>query len=689
MTIKAGTGSTKHSVGSAIALDVAIVDGSGNQVTSFGGAGGTSNADRDSFTAGSTQGTPAMGVYESSPTAVADGKVGVVGITAARELKVSVTSGATNTQYTEGDTDSSITGTAAMWEDSADTLRAVSVGKPLPVQLQLTTTAVDANSGTKGAGTIRVVLATDQPALTNKLLVTPDLPSGASTAAKQDTGNTSLASIDGKITAVNTGAVVVSSSALPTGAATAAKQPALGTAGTASTDVLTVQGIASGTPLIISAPSGALASGSVASGAVASGAVASGAFASGSIASGAVASGAIASGALAAGSIAVGAITKGATSIAAAEDDASAGNDYGVKVLAIQSATPADTAGSDLDYAMLQMSGGRVWVDASGKTLTASATLQTQTDTTMIGGVNVKEINAVTPLMGTGNTGTGSLRVTIATDQAQLTNKLLVTPDLPSGASTAAKQPALGTAGTASADVISVQGVASMTPLLVTPAANSAVNVAQINGVTPLMGNGASGTGALRVTIADNSTGILAAVTNVATIGTSVTPGTAAGNLGKAEDAAHSSGDTGVFSLGVSNENQTAFGAASGDYSPQATNRYGHRYVTGPIPSHASSNGTPIAATTTTVISAPSAGNHLRVVRYYFSNGGATASWVGIRDGASGTKYYMTYMVQGSVASLDLNMSGPLDLTTATRLDIYMSAAGSVEYTIDYLTVAD
>lgn len=48
------------------------------------------------------------------------------------------------------------------------------------------------------------------------------------TPAKQDTGNVSLASIDGKITAVNTGAVVVSSSALPSGAATAAKQLADG-----------------------------------------------------------------------------------------------------------------------------------------------------------------------------------------------------------------------------------------------------------------------------------------------------------------------------------------------------------------------------------------------------------------------------------------------------------------------------
>lgn len=37
------------------------------------------------------------------------------------------------------------------------------------------------------------------------------LPTGAATSAKQDTGNTSLASIDGKITAVNTGAVVIAS----------------------------------------------------------------------------------------------------------------------------------------------------------------------------------------------------------------------------------------------------------------------------------------------------------------------------------------------------------------------------------------------------------------------------------------------------------------------------------------------
>lgn len=68
-----------------------------------------------------------------------------------------------------------------------------------------------------------------------------------STLALETGGN--LASLNSKVTVVNTGAVVVSSSALPTGAATAAKQPALGTAGTASSDVITVQGATSMTAL--------------------------------------------------------------------------------------------------------------------------------------------------------------------------------------------------------------------------------------------------------------------------------------------------------------------------------------------------------------------------------------------------------------------------------------------------------
>lgn len=76
--------------------------------------------------------------------------------------------------------------------------------------------------------------------------------------------------------------------------------------------------------------------------------------------------------------------------------------------------------------------------------------------------VNAAQINGVTPLMGTGNTGTGSLRVTIATDQAQLTNKLLVTPD-----------------------------------------ANSAINLAQVGGTTVVNG-GVAGSQSIGGTVATN-----------------------------------------------------------------------------------------------------------------------------------------------------------------------------------------
>ena len=75
------------------------------------------------------------------------------------------------------------------------------------------------------------------------------LPTGAAT-------QTTLSALNDKVTACNTGAVAVASSALPTGAATAAKQPALGTAGTPSADVITVQGVSGGTTLPVTATAG-------------------------------------------------------------------------------------------------------------------------------------------------------------------------------------------------------------------------------------------------------------------------------------------------------------------------------------------------------------------------------------------------------------------------------------------------
>lgn len=115
-------------------LHVAIVDGSGSQITSFGGTGGTSSSfgsvfpatgtaagaidasgnmaglnldgsgnlkvsgslsvggtvDNSAFTAGTTTGTPAMGFYHSTIDTVTDGRSAAVGITSKRAMLVTL-----------------------------------------------------------------------------------------------------------------------------------------------------------------------------------------------------------------------------------------------------------------------------------------------------------------------------------------------------------------------------------------------------------------------------------------------------------------------------------------------------------------------------------------------------------------------------------------------------------------------
>lgn len=73
-------------------------------------------------------------------------------------------SGSAGTQYTEGDTDASITGNAMMWEDAADTLVPVSAAKPLPISL---TTQLDPTNdgitiyGSDDGGTTKRIINTN------------------------------------------------------------------------------------------------------------------------------------------------------------------------------------------------------------------------------------------------------------------------------------------------------------------------------------------------------------------------------------------------------------------------------------------------------------------------------------------------------------------------------------------------
>ena len=394
---------------------------------------------------------------------------------------------------------------------------------------------------------------------------------------------------------------------LPTGAATAAKQPALGTAGTASSDVITVQGITSMTPLLV--------------------------------------------------------------------------------------------------------------------TMSGSNTVATVTSLSQWAG------NAIDTNSGTKSAGT--LRVVLATDQPALTNKLLVTPDLPSGASTAAKQPALGAAGSASTDVITVQGITSMVALKVDGSAvtqpvsgtvsitsNSAVNIAQMNGVTTTMGNGVAGTGVQRVAIASDNTaftvnlgtagsdpfganadaasatGSISAklrfiaatgipITGTVTVGThNVTnagtfavqatctnAGTFAVQAACAGDVANGSSDSGnPLKVGGIGHTANPTAVTDGQRVAATFDKLGKQVCVGSIRDMKINQVTTITSSTseTTIVTAV-ASTFLDLYGLIISNKSATATLVTIKDSTSGTTQAIIYVPAGDTRGFMLPESAALKQTTVNN----------------------
>lgn len=141
-----------------------------NIVSSDVASGGTASADDADFTAGTTLGTPAQGVYESTPTTVTDGDLGTVGITAGRRLKTSATIDTALPAGTNniGDVDvlSSALPTGASTSAKQDTV----IGHLDGVEGLLTTIDADTSNlsvvgGGTEAGAIRVTLANNSTGL--------------------------------------------------------------------------------------------------------------------------------------------------------------------------------------------------------------------------------------------------------------------------------------------------------------------------------------------------------------------------------------------------------------------------------------------------------------------------------------------------------------------------------------------
>lgn len=121
-------------------------------------------------------------------------------------------------------------------------------------------------------------------------------------------------------------------------------------------------------------------------------------------------------------------------------------------------------------------------------------------------------------------------------------------------------------------------------------AAQTVATVTTVGAVTAITNALPAGTNAIGK-LAANS-GVDIGDVDVTTVGT-ITPGTAASSLGKAEDAAHSSGDVGVMALAVRRDADTTLADTTGDYTPLQVNAAGSLKVA--ITSGAGSGGTSIA----------------------------------------------------------------------------------------------
>lgn len=235
-----------------------IVDGSGNIIAATSNnlnvqcancsGSGASAADEASMTEGTSTFAPVGGYYKASITALTTGQQGMVALTPSRSFHVALYDAAGNallgsktsansvpvviasdqgavpvsgtfwqaTQPVSGTVTANQGGTWTVQPGNTANTTAWKVDGSAVTQpvsgtvttsppsnastnvAQLAGTTTSVNSGNKDAGTLRVVIATDQPALTNKLLVTPDsvaLPANQSVNVSQVNGVTVLTGV--------------------------------------------------------------------------------------------------------------------------------------------------------------------------------------------------------------------------------------------------------------------------------------------------------------------------------------------------------------------------------------------------------------------------------------------------------------------------------------------------------------
>ncbi len=214
-------------------------------------------------------------------------------------------------------------------------------------------------------------------------------------------------------------------------------------------------------------------------------------------------------------------------------------------------------------------------------------------------------------------------------------------------------------------------------------------------------GNGTAAT-AHRVTIASDSTGQVVLAAGSAAIGklaansgvdigdvdvTTVTPGTAAANLGKAEDAAHASGDTGVMALAVRKDTAAALAGTDGDYAALEVDANGRLHVLN-LPFERTITvvtGTAASSGDNSLIAAPGVGVKIVVCGFVIQNESSTATTLILRDGTT-SKIRCYAKNQGDGLSQVFTPDARWKLTANTALNLNLSGANTCGYTVWYYT---
>ncbi len=454
-----GNGLTSKAPGSERALSVAIVDGSGNQVTSFGGSGGTSATDDSAFTAASGSGTPMMGFATSD--SVESGDVGVVAMTTGRAMHVQVQN--SSMPVTDNGGSLTVDGTVAATQSGTWNVGTVTAVTAISNALPAGTNNigdVDVLSIVPGTGATNLGKAEDAAHASGD--------TGVMALAVRRDADTALVGADGDYAPLQVNSSGSLKVAITAGAGSGGTSIADGASFTRDTTSITPAGAVVET----SAPT--LTNGDVAGLSMTTG-----------------------------GALRVAVSSGGVSGVV--EDAAASDGVEGIAIMAVRRDSATSGVSADGDYAMLSVTS-----DGSLRVAGSAGTTQYTEDAASAGAESLCLMGAVRRDTAASSSGTDGDYSTLNTD------------------------------------------------------ANGRLHV-------------------IAALAASQTLATVSTVTSVTAIGTSVTPGTSAGHLGKAEDAAHASGDTGVAVLAVRRDTAAHGVSADGDYATLNVNSAGRLWASATI----------------------------------------------------------------------------------------------------------